>query len=365
MDDLITANLRARPTRTLISVFAVAIGVILMLVIGGITSGTLNDYLERTMLVGADVILMPTGDSIFYAMNTGAALPVRLTDKIATVSGVSAVTPVLSKFMMKKFGLVFGIDIDSYDKFPGRLQIVEGKRSLTGDEVIVDQLYAKNNKVEVGQTLTFFDHDFTVTAICREGAVVRVFVPLKTLQILNGTPDRVSTFYIKAAPGKDPKALIADLHSAFPMYSLLDASDPNTLLADTRVPGLQEFRVAVILVSVLISFMVILLAMYSTIFERTREIGILKSLGASRGFIVRMVLRESVIISCLGALLGTGLSELIRKLIISVFPTLKVTISLGEISTGCLLGLIGGILGGLYPAYKAALMDPVKALSYE
>jgi putative ABC transport system permease protein len=149
------------------------------------------------------------------------------------------------------------------------------------------------------------------------------------------------------------------------MYSLLDASDPNTLLADTRVPGLQEFRIAVIVVSVLISFMVILLASYSTIFERTREIGILKSLGASRGFIVSMVLRESVIISLLGALLGTGLSEIIRKLIISVFPTLKITISLGEISTGCLMGLAGGILGALYPAFKAARMDPVKALSYE
>jgi putative ABC transport system permease protein len=365
MDDLISANLRARPTRTVISIFAVAVGVILMLVIGGITSGTLNDYLERTMFVGADVILMPTGDSIFYALNAGAALPAKLGDKIAGVNGVEAVTPVLSKFVVKRFGLIFGIDIDSYDKFPGRLQILEGKHSLTGDEVIVDELYAKNNKVKVGQTLTFFDHDFTVTAICREGAVVRVFVPLTTLQTLNGTPDRVSTFYIKAISGRDPKSLISELHSTFPMYSLLDASDPNTLLADTRVPGLQEFRIAVIVVSVLISFMVILLASYSTIFERTREIGILKSLGASRGFIVSMVLRESVIISLLGALLGTGLSEVIRKLIISVFPTLKVTISLGEISTGCLMGLAGGILGALYPAFKAAKMDPVKALSYE
>jgi len=115
----------------------------------------------------------------------------------------------------------------------------------------------------------------------------------------------------------------------------------------------------------LISFMVILLAMYTTIFERTREIGILKSLGASRTFVVNIVLRESVLICFLGVLLGTGISQVIRKIITTAFPTLQVQMSLSEIGIACLMGLIAGLLGALYPAYKAARMDPVKALSYE
>jgi putative ABC transport system permease protein len=115
----------------------------------------------------------------------------------------------------------------------------------------------------------------------------------------------------------------------------------------------------------LISFMVILLAMYTTIFERTREIGILKSLGASRAFVIGMVMRESVLICILGVLLGTGVSELIRKIITWRFPTLQVQMNLNEIAFACMLGLIAGLLGALYPAYKAARMDPVKALSYE
>jgi putative ABC transport system permease protein len=111
--------------------------------------------------------------------------------------------------------------------------------------------------------------------------------------------------------------------------------------------------------------MVILLAMYTTIFERTREIGILKSLGASRRFIVGMILKESVIICSSGALLGIVISEIIRKIVIMKHPTMQVSMSFSDLLLGLVLGLVAGTLGALYPAFKAAKMDPVKALSYE
>jgi putative ABC transport system permease protein len=171
--------------------------------------------------------------------------------------------------------------------------------------------------------------------------------------------------FIKAANGSDVQKVFEELKHRYPDLALVRTSDPSLLLADTRMPGLKEFRFTVILVSMLLSFMVILLAMYTTIFERTREIGILKSLGASRTFIITMILRESVIISFLGVLFGVGTSELIRKVIISAFPTLQVAMSFADIMRGCLLGLLGGTLGALYPAFKASRMDPVKALSYE
>jgi putative ABC transport system permease protein len=364
MEDLITANLKSRPTRTIISVFAVAIGVILMLVIGGITSGTLNDTIGRTMGVGADFILQPSDNSVLYALGS-PSLPEKLVAKVLEIQGVGAVTPVLAKFSMSDFGLIFGVDLDSYDQFPGRLKIFEGTRSLQGNEVVVDELYAKTHNISPGMSLKILDHTFSVTAICRQGAVVRVFLPLKTLQELNGSPEKVSLMFIKAVPGANLRQVEQNIKQTYTSYKITPAYDTSMLLADTRVPGLKEFRFTVILVSMLISFMVILLAMYTTIFERTREIGILKSLGASRAFIVSMVLRESVIISCLGALLGTGISEVIRKVITATFPTLQVAMSFGEITVGCLLGLFGGVLGALYPAYKAAQMDPVKALTYE
>lgn len=364
MDDLITANLWSRPTRTVISIFAVALGVILMLVIDGLTSGTLNDALNRTVGVGADFILQPGDTGMLFALGN-PGLQTGLVKKLGETRGVGAVTAVLSRFSMSDVGVIFGIDLNSYDQFQGKIQIVEGRRSLVGEEVIVDELFARAHNLKPGMPLTVLGHQFHVSGICRAGSVVREFVPLETLSRIMETPDKVSMIFIKAAPGTDVKQLGNDLKKAYAGYNLTSANDAALLLEGTKIPLLKEFQVAIILISILISFMVILLAMYTTIFERTREIGILKSMGASRTFIVSMVLRESVMISCLGVLLGTGISEVIRKVIVSTFPTLQITMGIGQIGMGCLLGLLGGVLGALYPAYKAAQMDPVRALSYE
>jgi putative ABC transport system permease protein len=367
VDHLITANLRSRPTRTIISIFAVAMGVILMLVIDGITSGTLNDTVNRTMGVGADFILQSSDSGMLFALGQ-PALPIKFADVARTVPGVGAVTPVLANFSMADFGMFFGIDLPSYDQFPGTLQIVEGKRSLSGDDVIVDELFARTHKIKPGAKLTIpgtGNHVFTVSGICRQGSVVREFVSLKTIQEIKETRDKVSMLFIRAAPGTDLKTVESALRERFPGYHVVTANDAAALLEGTKIPMLKQFSFAVKLVSMLISFMVILLAMYTTIFERTREIGILKSLGASRTFVVTMVLRESVLLCFMGVLVGTAIGEIVRKIITTAFPTLQVQMTLQEIGFACMLGLVAGMLGALYPAYKAARMDPVKALSYE
>lgn len=364
MENLIAANIRSRPTRTFISILAVALGVVIMLVVGGIASGTLNDYLGRTVAVGADFILQPAGSSVLYAFSD-ASLNRKLGDTLNGVEGVEFVTPVLSKFSPAHFGLVFGIDLESYNRFPGRLQMLSGRASLKGDEAIVDEILAEAKGLKPGMMLNILDHDFTVTGICRSGAVVRVFLPLETLQQILGTTDRITVLFAKASPQSDTDTVFKNIQKQFPHYSLLRASDPSLLLAETRLPGLKEFRITVIAISMLLSFMVILLAMYTTIFERTREIGILKSLGASRNFIVGMILKESVMICCLGAILGIVISEIVRKVVILMFPTLQVSMTFRDLLTGMILGLVAGTLGALYPAYKAARMDPVRALSYE
>jgi putative ABC transport system permease protein len=364
MESLITANIRSRPTRTLISVLAVALGIILMLIVGGIATGTLNDYLQRTRMVGADFILQPSGSTVFYAFS-GASLPIKLVDKLLEVPGVGAAVPVLAKFNSSDFGLIFGVDLENYNKLSGRLKIVEGRESLQADEVIVDELYAKSHQLSPGMKLTLLNHTFTVSAICRVGSVVRVFVSRGTLQELNGTPDKVTAIFIKADGKEDLSLAYERLRQAFPGFAIIRTSDASLLLQDTSMPGFKEFLLTVMLVSTLLSFMVILLAMYTTIFERTREIGILKSLGASRWFIVGMILKESVIICGFGVLFGAGASAVIRKAIIATFPTMQVSMSAKELLFACAMGLGSGALGAIYPAYKAARQDPVTALSYE
>lgn len=362
MENLVTANIKSRPTRAFISILAVALGVILLLIIGGLVEGTLDDYLGRTMAIGSDFILQGEGASALFALSD-ANLNVKLAGKIQEVPGVEMVIPVLAK--AKGVSVIFGIDLESFYKFHGELEILAGKPSLKGYEIIVDQQYANSKQLTPGAIHNLFDHDFTVTAIYRPGTAVRVFLPLDTLQELNGSPGLASIMFIKAAPESNLDQIQLELKKKFPGKSLIRSDDPELLLASMQLPGLNQFRVTLVLVSMLLSFMVILLAMYTTIFERTREIGILKSLGASRKFIVGIILKESAIICCLGAIVGIGISGIIRWFLLSQVPTLQVAMGFRELMTGLILGVLAGILGAIYPAYKAARMDPVRALSYE
>ncbi len=118
--------------------------------------------------------------------------------------------------------------------------------------------------------------------------------------------------------------------------------------------------------AVTIGFLVIFLSMYTTITERTREIGILKSLGAGKGYIIDLILREAIVICIIGTLAGFGATAVGRKALTSVFPTLSVEYPGIEWAVwAALLALVGSIIGAFYPALRAASLDPVDALSYE
>jgi len=364
MENLVTANIKSRPTRAVISILAVALGVILLLIIGGIAKGTLDDYLGRTISFGSDFILQEKGASALLAFNE-ATLNEKIAGKIREVPGVEMVTPVFTKFNSSRWSMVFGIDPESFNEFPGKLEIIAGTLSLNGYEIIVDQVFAGANNLEPGKTITYLNKEFTVTGICRSGAPVRLFIPLKTIQELTISPQKATVMFVKADPESDTEQVQQELEKTFPQYSILRSDDPKVLMTNLHLPGLKEFRITLIVTSMLLSFMVILLAMYTTIFERTREIGILKSLGASRKFIVGIILKESAIICCLGAIVGIVISGIIRGCLVSQIPTLQVAMGFRELMIGLLLGVLAGILGAIYPAYKAARMDPVRALSYE
>jgi putative ABC transport system permease protein len=99
--------------------------------------------------------------------------------------------------------------------------------------------------------------------------------------------------------------------------------------------------------------------------ERTREIGILKSLGASRIYIVSLVLRETAFISAGGIVLGIAASYLLSSVLSARFPTLDFVIDLPWVWKSAVIAFLGSVLGALYPAYKAASKDPIDALAYE
>jgi putative ABC transport system permease protein len=114
-----------------------------------------------------------------------------------------------------------------------------------------------------------------------------------------------------------------------------------------------------------IGVLVIFLSMYTTVTERTREIGILRSMGASKGFIVRMVLQESLMLCIIGTVVGIGMSYLVMWALKAMFPTLSIIITSDWVVRAAIFALLSGIVGSLYPAIKAASQDPIEALAYE
>ena len=363
MQKLVFSNLIQRPTRTVISVIAVALGVALLLVSLGLSYGQLADTAERTKGMGGDFILQPSDASLLFALNSGS-LSTRLRSVIEKVEGIRSATPVLAKFLGDKFHLVFGIDKESFLKVNTNLRFVDGGIFQIPEQAIIDTVYARQWKLSVGDPLELLGHEFVVSGIFRAGTGARVLLPLATLQELNGTPGKATMFFVRAKDELSSGNALASLKAKFKNYKITESAALQELMMD-NTPVFKQFITAMVVISVVISFLIILLAMYSTIIERTRDIGILKSLGASKTYIVQLILRESLLICTAGVVLGFILTYIAIQLVLAAFPNLPVIITGFWRIIAALMALLGGSFGALYPAIKASQMDPVKALGYE
>ena len=156
----------------------------------------------------------------------------------------------------------------------------------------------------------------------------------------------------------------AALQERFPGHKITPVAQVSKVMQENAT-GLKQLKEAITGMAVVISFLVVLLAMYTTIIERTREIGILRAIGASQAKVVQLVINESFLICLAGVVFGIAMAVGGRWLIPHVFPTLTVQLTREWAVIASALGLAGGLLGSFYPAVKAARMDPVQALNFE
>lgn len=189
-------------------------------------------------------------------------------------------------------------------------------------------------------------------------------MPLKTLQEMNGTPEKATMFFARVKDGYSVDETFDRLQNRMQHYKITKTAELQEIMA-SNTPVFKQFLTAIVFLSVVISFLIILLAMYSTIMERTREIGILKSLGASKTYIVQLILKESLLICVFGVIVGFILTFIAFQLILMTFPSMPVMVPAYWRVAAALLALGGGAFGALYPAIKAAQLDPVRALGYE
>ena len=367
MNRMIVANLLHRPVRSMISIIAIAVEVTLILVIVGFSLGMLNDSKQRQAGVGADVIVQPPGASNLMGISS-APVSIKVADVIHKMPHVTVVAPVVIQLnTANNVEVVSGIDLNTFEQLGSPFHYLEGGPFEQPNDVIIDDIAADSQKMHVGSTMDMFNHQFRVVGIIEHGKLARKFLPIGTLQELIGAQGKASMFYVKLDDPKNADAVVKQVLSTPGMekYTVRSMKEYLSLLTPESLPGLNKFIDVVVGVSMIIGFIVIFQAMYTAVMERTREIGILKSLGASKVYIVNLILRETVLLAVIGIALGIVVSYLASHAIVAKFRSLPVMIQPIWIVYAIVLATIGAMLGALYPAFKAAQKDPIDALAYE
>jgi putative ABC transport system permease protein len=367
MNRMIVGNLVHRPLRSLISVVAVALEVTLILLIVGLCLGMLQDSRTRTAGIGADVIVMPPGSSFINGL-TGAPMPVKIGDVLAKLPHVKKVAPVITQITSSgSLEIIAGIDLPSYASMSNGFRYLEGGPFQGPYDVLVDDLFAKSKHVKVGDSIEILHNKFRIAGIVERGKGGRKFIPLSTLQDLMGAKDKATIFYLKLDDPANADAVVSGIKNIPGMERYFVNSMASYLAAMTtsNYPGLSTFIDVVVGISVIIGFIVIFQAMYTAVMERTREIGILKSMGASKLYIVNVVLRETTLLALGGIALGIIVSLIARTALAHRFPLVQVVVDGGWIVRATFIAILGALAGALYPAVKAAQKDPIDALAYE
>jgi putative ABC transport system permease protein len=367
MNRMIISNLAQRPIRSLISILAVAIEVSLILLIVGFALGVLNDNKQRQKGIGADVMVRPPGTGNLMAFSS-ASVPVKLADILKQQPHVVAVAPVVLQVTSQtNIEVIYGIDLASYEAVGGPFRFLAGGPFQGPDDIVVDEYFAAANKVHVGTTVNLWNHEFHVSGIVPQGRGARRYVPMKTVQELIGAPNKASIFYVKADDPKNADVIVKEFKAipGLETYNILSLGEWLSLMSANNIPLLSTFINIVIGIAVVIGFLVIFQSMYTAVMERTREIGILKSLGASKTYIVRVILRETFVLAIAGIVVGVLLSYIASGSIRHAIPTMPVQFTWGWIVRAAIIAIVGAMIGAIYPALKAAQKDPIDALAYE
>ena len=365
MDNLVTSNIRQRPIRTLVSVAGIALGVSLVMLFTGLARGMSNDLQRRATNVRAELIFMRPGAVQLTSMT--ANLDTRYVDRLKTIEGVEEALPVIRHFFQGTSGIgieqIDGVPWNSYANMNG-LNLVAGQGPENLNEVVIDETKARNNNYRVGDTIKpFGKEDYRIAGIYSPESGARVKMSLEGLQKALEAEGKCTFIFVKLRNPDQLQEVAARINTELPGNTIQPTREVFTSF-EKSIPYLGVFLRVLVILAAVVSSLVVMLAMYTTITERTREIGILKAMGASRGYIVGIIEKEAILISIIGLLAGFAVS-IIAGFLIHKFYGLVFEYSWTWTLVAAAIGLVGGILGALYPAWRASNLDAVNALAYE
>ncbi|MCL2701589.1 MAG: ABC transporter permease [Phycisphaerae bacterium] len=412
MTFLPVANILHHKLRSVLSAFGIAVGICMLVVLSGLSRGSLSEVADRWESVDADLIAVPRGydeaDNDNLITLSGLGVPDSYAAYLLREHGdlVRRACPVfLYKLNLGGQGhMSSGIDAGDWDVVAGGKKLVAGRlpdadgrfarwfdenlkqskrtgpddedeedippeRQLVdiaangGFEMVIDQRLARVTKLRVGDDVTIGQHTWRVVGIAPEGVVSRIFVPRRTAQHVFGHSTLRSTIqFIQLQPGVDPQAARTELTNDY--AGLILVTDYRRKL-EKQFEVMFKYVSVVNVISLAIAFLFIMNTLYTMVLQRTREIAILRSCGASGAFIVRQVLAESLLLTLLGVAIGLAITWPAKWGIEHAAPLLTVTIGWPYIAAGVGAAVLGAMISAFYPAYRATRVDMVEALTLE
>jgi putative ABC transport system permease protein len=363
LNKLIFANLGHRPVRTLLSVLAIAVEVTMILTLVGVSYGTLNQTAQRARGVGADIIFRPPGSSAIGLSSAPMSekIPALLMQEPHVTFAMGTMVQPLSGF-----DSITGLDLDDFRKLNGGFHFLKGGPLVQDDDIIVDEYYAKQKNLHVGDTLNLVNHNWRLAGIFEGGKLARICVKLHVLQALTGNPGHLSQIFLKVDDPAKGQAIVDALRLKYKGYQIYTMEEFTSLLSISSVGMLKNFIGVVIGIAVVVGFIVVFMAMYTAVLERTREIGILKAVGGSSALILNILFRETLLLALLGSAVGIVLTYGTQWLMRHAVPASLVQETVyGWWPIAIAIAIVGALFGAIVPGIKAATQDVTEALSYE
>ena len=359
------ANLRGRPGRTLLTALGTALGIAtiiaLLAVVGGVQQSA-----------GSLVNLGPSEFGLFQsnaADPTSSILSTNLIAELDRTPGIAAASPLVllvDDLPQAPGAIVFGADTHGF--LAGGLVFSRGRLYQSGREIVLGDTLAQQLHANIGQILTIDHRRLRVAGIYHNGIAYQddgAFVALATAQAISGLQAEATTIVVKLDPTTTPATARRTILRRFPGVQVITDAQQATR-AGVSGELISQFGLVIVVLALVIGGIGVANTMLMAVVERRSEFAVLSAVGFTGPQIAGRVLIESILTTILGAAIGLiigviGAQLLVHALGAQTFVSPHVTA--WDLGRGLLVGVLLGILGGLYPAWRAAHVSPARVLA--